>query len=180
MHRVVPMLPPILCEELCSLNPSVDRLAFSVVWRMHRDGALARGAPVWFGRSIIRSCAKLDYGTAQRMIDGTIPEFSMNDGDNDGSSSSPSSSSEEEKAWYATTVPEEHWEAARRPTGGHSLAGVVADVKLMHAVAMARRRRRFRNSADASAEGSGGALALHKVKLCYRLDRDGNPSECFT
>ena len=39
------MLPPILCEELCSLNPSVERLAFSVVWRMQRDGALVRGAP---------------------------------------------------------------------------------------------------------------------------------------
>ena len=154
VHRVVPMLPSILCEELCSLNPSVERLAFSVVWRMHRDGSLVRGAPVWFGRSVIRSCAKLDYGTAQRMIDGTIPELmgrhhnpnggggdDSDDDDDDGSGVT-------EKACYAAAVPEEHWETARRPTGGHSLAGVVADVKLMHSVAMARRRRRFRTSAD--------------------------------
>ncbi len=28
------------------------------------------GAQPWYGKTIIRSCAKLDYGTAQRIIDG--------------------------------------------------------------------------------------------------------------
>jgi DIS3-like exonuclease 2 len=28
-HRVIPMLPRLLCENLCSLNPNVERLAFS-------------------------------------------------------------------------------------------------------------------------------------------------------
>jgi exoribonuclease R len=32
------MLPRPLCEELCSLNPGVDRLAFSVVWDMNEEG----------------------------------------------------------------------------------------------------------------------------------------------
>ena len=26
----------------------------------------------WFGRTVIRSCCKLDYSLAQRMIDGTV------------------------------------------------------------------------------------------------------------
>lgn len=30
VQRVVPMLPRLLCEELCSLNPGVPRLSFSV------------------------------------------------------------------------------------------------------------------------------------------------------
>ena len=38
VDRVIPMLPRLLCEELCSLNPGVDRLAFSVVWDMTADG----------------------------------------------------------------------------------------------------------------------------------------------
>jgi exoribonuclease R len=30
VHRVIPMLPRLLCENLCSLNPDVERLAFSI------------------------------------------------------------------------------------------------------------------------------------------------------
>lgn len=37
VQRVIPMLPSILCEELCSLNPGVDRFAFSVVWEVEMD-----------------------------------------------------------------------------------------------------------------------------------------------
>jgi len=32
------MLPRLLCEELCSLNPDEDRLTFSVVWKMTSAG----------------------------------------------------------------------------------------------------------------------------------------------
>jgi len=32
------MLPRLLCEELCSLNPAEDRLTFSVVWKMTSAG----------------------------------------------------------------------------------------------------------------------------------------------
>mmetsp|Transcript_5408 Transcript_5408/g.4080 ORF Transcript_5408/g.4080 Transcript_5408/m.4080 type:complete len:255 (-) Transcript_5408:114-878(-) len=34
VHRVWPMLPRVLCERLCSLNPAVDRLAYSVFFKM--------------------------------------------------------------------------------------------------------------------------------------------------
>lgn len=34
VHKVYPMLPKLLCEKLCSLNPGVDRLAYSVFFRM--------------------------------------------------------------------------------------------------------------------------------------------------
>lgn len=37
VQRVVPMLPRLLCEDLCSLNPNVDRLAFSCIWTMNED-----------------------------------------------------------------------------------------------------------------------------------------------
>jgi len=67
VQKVVPMLPPRLCEELCSLNPGVDRLAFSLVWDMSAEGDVRRQ---WAGRSVIRSCAKLAYGDAQAMLEG--------------------------------------------------------------------------------------------------------------
>lgn len=35
------MLPRLLCERLCSLNPSVDRLSYSVFFKMDiRNGEL--------------------------------------------------------------------------------------------------------------------------------------------
>ncbi|KAI9202792.1 uncharacterized protein BJ171DRAFT_511967 [Polychytrium aggregatum] len=68
VQNAIPMLPRLLCEELCSLNPGVERLAFSVVWEMDRNGNI-QGNP-WFGRSIIKSCAKLSYDHAQAIIEG--------------------------------------------------------------------------------------------------------------
>lgn len=67
VQRVVPMLPRLLCEQLCSLNPDVERLAFSVVWTLTKEGEVKNE---WFGRSVIRSCAKLSYDHAQMCIDG--------------------------------------------------------------------------------------------------------------
>ncbi|CAN0555168.1 unnamed protein product, partial [Ectocarpus sp. 8 AP-2014] len=68
VQQAIPMLPPLLCEELCSLNPQVDRLTYSCIWRMNVDGTLV-DKPAWFGRTVIRSCCKLDYQTAQHMIE---------------------------------------------------------------------------------------------------------------
>lgn len=68
VERVIPMLPSLLCEELCSLNPGVDRLAFSVFW--HFSLADASVKSVRFGRSVIRCCARLAYENAQCVIDG--------------------------------------------------------------------------------------------------------------
>ncbi|XP_047737406.1 uncharacterized protein LOC108673168 isoform X2 [Hyalella azteca] len=66
IDKVISMLPRKLCEDLCSLNPDEDRLTFSVVWEMDPQGQIVS---CWFGRSIIRSCAKLSYEHAQKVID---------------------------------------------------------------------------------------------------------------
>lgn len=71
VQRAIPMLPPLLCETLCALHPYVDRLAYSCIWKMNANGTRV-DEPPWFGRTVIRSCCKLDYQTAQRMIDGSI------------------------------------------------------------------------------------------------------------
>ncbi|KAI8815729.1 uncharacterized protein EV422DRAFT_488300, partial [Fimicolochytrium jonesii] len=68
VQKAIPMLPRLLCEELCSLNPGVERLAFSVIWIMDAQ-ARPVGKP-WFGKSVIKSCAKLSYEHAQRIIEG--------------------------------------------------------------------------------------------------------------
>lgn len=37
------MLPKLLCEELCSLNPMTDRLTFSVIWKLTPEGKVNVG-----------------------------------------------------------------------------------------------------------------------------------------
>ncbi|CAH1775460.1 unnamed protein product [Owenia fusiformis] len=66
VQKVIPMLPRILCEELCSLNPAEDRLTFSVVWKMTEEGEIL---DEWFGRSVICSCVKMAYDHAQGFIE---------------------------------------------------------------------------------------------------------------
>lgn len=66
VDRVVPMLPRILCERVCSLNPGEDKLTFSVIWKMDKYGQII---DEWFGRTIIKSCVKLAYEQAQDLID---------------------------------------------------------------------------------------------------------------
>ncbi|XP_056421507.1 DIS3-like exonuclease 2 isoform X2 [Hyla sarda] len=66
VQKVIPMLPRLLCEELCSLNPMADRLTFSVIWKITPQGKILEE---WFGRSVICPCVKLSYDHAQSMIE---------------------------------------------------------------------------------------------------------------
>ncbi|KAK9401481.1 DIS3-like exonuclease 2 [Crotalus adamanteus] len=66
VQKVIPMLPQLLCEELCSLNPMTDRLTFSVIWKLTPQGKIL---DEWFGRTVIQSCMKLSYDHAQSMIE---------------------------------------------------------------------------------------------------------------
>ena len=125
VDRTVPMLPRPLCEIACSLNENVERLAFSCVWTMNPNGTMGKSPDIWYGRSVIRSCARLDYSTAQNIIENEV-----------GTGES------------AREMDEALWPPSRRPDGQfHTVDQVAADVRLMHRVAMARRRLRFSNGA---------------------------------
>ena len=64
VDRTIPMLPPELSEDLCSLKPDVDRLAFSAVFTV-KDGAIRER---WFGKSIIRSRKRFTYEEADETL----------------------------------------------------------------------------------------------------------------
>ncbi|XP_010539635.1 PREDICTED: DIS3-like exonuclease 2 isoform X2 [Tarenaya hassleriana] len=67
LQRKLPMLPPVLSENIGSLKPGADRLAFSIFWDLNVDGDVIDR---WIGRTVIRSCCKLSYDHAQGIIDG--------------------------------------------------------------------------------------------------------------
>lgn len=68
--RNFPMLPRKICDELCSLNPGEDKLSYSVIFRVKEGDASLVTAEnsTWIGRTAIRSCCKLNYGEAQKVL----------------------------------------------------------------------------------------------------------------
>jgi len=56
--RVLPMLPPRLSNDICSLKPLVDRLTFSVLMEVNPDGEVEN---FWLGETVINSNARLTY-----------------------------------------------------------------------------------------------------------------------
>ncbi|HEU4677619.1 MAG TPA: ribonuclease R [Candidatus Paceibacterota bacterium] len=66
VDRVIPMLPEVLSNDLCSLRPNEDRLAFSAVFEMNKDGAILGE---WFGQTLIHSNKRFSYEEAQEVLD---------------------------------------------------------------------------------------------------------------
>lgn len=64
VDRTIPMLPPELSENLCSLKPGVDRLTFSAVFTFRGTTIVDR----WFGRSIIHSQKRFTYEEADSAL----------------------------------------------------------------------------------------------------------------
>ena len=66
VDRTIPMLPERLCNDLCSLRPHEDKLAFSAVFRIDESGKVRHE---WFGRTVIHSDRRFTYEEAQRIIE---------------------------------------------------------------------------------------------------------------
>ena len=66
VDRVVPMLPERLSNNICSLNPSEDKLTYSAVFELNDKSEVLNE---WFGRTIINSNRRFSYSEAQYVID---------------------------------------------------------------------------------------------------------------
>jgi protein SSD1 len=55
VQRAYPMLPATLSEQLCSLTPGEDKLAFSVVFTLTPSGKIL---DTWYGKSVIQCVAR--------------------------------------------------------------------------------------------------------------------------
>lgn len=66
VDRVIPMLPEVLSNDLCSLRPGEDRLAFSAIFTMDRSGHIK---DEWYGQTIIHSDKRFTYEDAQAVLD---------------------------------------------------------------------------------------------------------------
>jgi ribonuclease R len=74
-HKVLPMLPPILSEQLCSLKQGQERLAY--VFKMQlsqKDGVHVQSAELF--EAIIKSHQNFSYGRIDRVLEGKFDQYS--------------------------------------------------------------------------------------------------------
>ncbi len=65
VDRVIPMLPSRLSEQICSLNPGVDRMAFSVFFKMKANGEVTQHE---FAKTVINSKRRFTYEDVQEVL----------------------------------------------------------------------------------------------------------------
>ncbi len=68
VDRTIPMLPEVLSNDLCSLNPNADRYAFGAVFKINKESGEILDR--WFGKTLINSDKRFSYEEAQELIDG--------------------------------------------------------------------------------------------------------------
>lgn len=73
VDRTIPMLPEVLSNDLCSLNPNEEKLTFSSVFIMNDKGEVLER---WFGKTIIKSWKRFTYEAAQEVLEGKSQEYS--------------------------------------------------------------------------------------------------------
>ena len=66
VDRVIPMLPEVLSNNICSLRPNVDRLAYSILFEMDES---ANMLDYTIKKTVIHSDVRFTYQTAQDVID---------------------------------------------------------------------------------------------------------------
>ncbi len=72
VDRTIPMLPEVLSNELCSLNPNEEKLAFSCIFEMDKG---AKVISEWIGKTIILSKRRFNYLEAQEILDKKEGEY---------------------------------------------------------------------------------------------------------
>ncbi len=65
VDRTIPMLPEVLSNDVCSLNPNEDKLSFSAIFILNDKAEVLER---WFGRTIMNSAYRFTYETAQEGI----------------------------------------------------------------------------------------------------------------
>jgi ribonuclease R len=72
VDRTIPMLPEVISNDVSSLNPNEDKLAYSAVFEITKEGEVQSH---WFGETIINSDKRFTYENAQQTIDAGSGEY---------------------------------------------------------------------------------------------------------
>ncbi len=73
VDRVVPMLPEVLSNGVCSLRPNEDKLTFASIFEITPEGKILK---TWIGRTIIHSDKRFAYEEVQDILEAGEGEYS--------------------------------------------------------------------------------------------------------
>ncbi|WP_052592557.1 ribonuclease R [Aureispira sp. CCB-QB1] len=74
VDRVLPMLPEKLSNGVCSLRPNEEKLTFSAVFEMNKQGSIINE---WFGKTAIYSDRRFTYEEAQERIESGEGDYAQ-------------------------------------------------------------------------------------------------------
>ena len=72
VDRTIPMLPEILCNQVCYLRPNEDKLCFSAVFEIDESAKIRKR---WIGRTVIHSDRRFNYEEVQKIIEEKSGEY---------------------------------------------------------------------------------------------------------
>jgi len=75
VDRVVPMLPEMLSNNVCSLRPHEEKLTFSAVFEINKKAEIIKE---WFGRTVTYSDQRFAYEEAQSIIENCVLSEDLN------------------------------------------------------------------------------------------------------
>ena len=156
VDRVVPMLPEILSNKVCSLRPHEEKYTFSVVFEINAKAELKNQ---WFGRTVTYSDARFAYEEAQAIIENN-QDFVI-----------PNCHTEpvEVKSGISNlnaTIPQEVSLTGKTYDTQPEIAQAVL---VLDRLAKIMRKQRM----------SSGAISFDKVEVKFNLDETNNPVGVF-
>jgi ribonuclease R len=72
VDRVIPMLPEILSNKVCSLRPNEEKLCFSIVFELDENATIQNE---WIGKTVILSNRRFTYEEVQEMLEGSEGDY---------------------------------------------------------------------------------------------------------
>jgi len=155
VDRVVPMLPEILSNGVCSLRPNEEKLTFSAVFEMNKKGEVLNE---WFGRTVTYSDKRFAYEEAQELIENNINNQQNNNDEKEVSSTlkhqfNCNVSSEISITGEAYTVAPE----------------IVSAILKMDTLAKKLRKKRLQQ----------GAITFDRVEVKFNLNENAEPVGVF-
>lgn len=72
VDRVIPMLPEVLSNNVCSLRPNEEKLCFACVFEITEKAKVVNS---WIGRTVILSNRRFHYDEVQEILEGAEGDF---------------------------------------------------------------------------------------------------------